>query len=173
MSARLAISLAAAAVLLSSAALVIAVMALTRAAPGSWAPIIDAPAASVPAKDDPAGYTIAFVQRAIQRYERDGLQATIEHYNNPDNVDGQWYVFVVNTYGFTIAHHNPSLRNRDPSLRVDSTGRFYGDDLLGATEEGRWVDYVITNPDTGEEAQKHTWAVKHDGLIFASGWYER
>ncbi len=38
MSARLAISLAAAAVLLSSAALVIAVMALTRAAPGSWAP---------------------------------------------------------------------------------------------------------------------------------------
>ncbi len=172
MSARLAISLAAAAVLLSSAALAIAVMALTRAAPGSWAPIIDAPAASVPAKGEPAEYTKSLVRDAIQRYEREGLQATIDYYNRTENVDGAWYVFVVNNYGYTIAHHNPKLRNRDPSLRIDSTGRFYGDDLVGATEKGRWVDYVFVNPATGEETQKHTWAVKRDGLIFASGWYE-
>ena len=172
MSARLAISLAAAAVLLSSAALAIAVMALTRAAPGSWAPIIDAPAASVPAKDEPAEYTKSLVRDAIQRYEREGLQATIDYYNRTENVDGAWYVFIVNNYGYTIAHHNPKLRNRDPSLRVDATGRFYGDDLVGATEKGRWVDYVFVNPATGEETQKHTWAVKRDGLIFASGWYE-
>ena len=173
MSARLAISLAAAAVLLSSAALVIAVMALTRAAPGSWAPYMDAPAPSAPAKDDPGEYTKSLVRDAIQRYEREGLQATIDYYNNDENVDGEWYVFIVNNYGHTIAHYNPKLRNRDPSLRIDSTGRFYGDDLLGATEDGQWVEYHIVNPETGEEAQKHTWAVKHDGLIFASGWYER
>ena len=172
MSARLAISLAAAAVLLSSAALAIAVMALTRAAPGSWAPIIDAPAASAPAKDEPAEYTKSLVRDAIQRYEREGLQATIDYYNSTENVDGAWYVFVVNNYGYTIAHHNPKLRNRDPSLRIDSAGRFYGDDLVGATEKGRWVDYVFVNPETGAETQKHTWAVKRDGLIFASGWYE-
>ena len=54
---------------------------------------------------------------------------------------------------------------------MDTTGYFYGDELLGATEEGRWVDYIFLNPDTSEETQKHTWIVLHDGLLFASGWY--
>ena len=91
----------------------------------------------------------------------------------PTASDGEWYVFIVDGKGYTIAHHNDKFRDRDPSLRVDAVGYFYGDDLLGATEDGRWVDYVILNPESGENDQKHTWAVKHDGLIFASGWYER
>ena len=74
--------------------------------------------------------------------------------------------------GYTIAHHNPMFVRRDPSLRVDATGHFYGDDLLSATETGRWVDYVLINPESGEDRQKHTWVVRHDGLFFASGWYE-
>ena len=49
---------------------------------------------------------------------------------------------------------------------------FIVDELLGATESGRWVDYVLLNPETGENRQKHTWIVRHDGLLFASGWYE-
>ena len=100
------------------------------------------------------------------------MEASIEYYNNRDNVDGEWYVFIVNEDGYTIAHHNPMFRNRDPSLRVDAAGKFYGDELLGGSEQGRWVDYVLLNPDTGEESQKHTWAVRHDGLLFASAWYE-
>ena len=58
-------------------------------------------------------------------------------------------MFIVDENGYTIAHHNPKFVGRDPSLRVDAVGYFYGDDLLGATEEGRWVDYVLLNPDTG------------------------
>ena len=50
---------------------------------------------------------------------------------------------------------------------------FYGDDLLAATESGSWVEYVIVNPETGENQKKHTFAVLHDGYIFASGWYEQ
>ena len=98
-----------------------------------------------PTKDDPASYTRAVVQEAIERYERDGKQSTIEYYNNPENRDGQWYAFIVDEDGYTISHHNPEIRGRDPSLRVDATGYFYGDDLLAATEEGRWVDYVFVN----------------------------
>ena len=71
-----------------------------------------------------------------------------------------------------IAHHNPQFRGRDPSLRVDATGYFYGDDLLSATEAGHWLDYVLLNPESGEHRQKHTWIVRHDGLLFGSGWYE-
>ena len=125
-----------------------------------------------PTKDEPAEYTKALVDETIDRYERDGRQATIDYYNSTESVDGAWYVFIVGPDGVAISHHNPTFRGRDPSERVDTTGYFYGDDLLGATEEGRWVDYVLLNPGTAQDRQKHTWAVRHDGLLFASGWYE-
>ncbi len=36
---------------------------------------------------------------------------------------------------------------------MDVTGYFYGDDLLNATEAGKWASYVFLNPATGEQAQ--------------------
>ncbi len=127
---------------------------------------------SIPPKWESAEYTKHFVKGAISKHDSEGLDATVTHYNTGESIDGQWYVFIVDEDGYTIAHHNPMFRGRDPSLRVDATGHFYGDDLLDATESGRWVDYVLVNPETGDDRQKHTWAVRHDGLIFASGWYE-
>ncbi len=87
-------------------------------------------------------------------------------------MDDQWYVFIVGEDGYAIGHHNPMFRGRDPSLRVDSTGYSYGDELLGAPESGRWLQYVFENPDADGERRNHTRAVLHDELVFASGWYE-
>ena len=127
-----------------------------------------------PRKTDAPAYTETVVQQAINLYDAVGLEDTVAYYNTEESVDGQWYAFIIGGESdFTIAHHNPVLRGRDPSLRVDPTGYFYGDDLLGATEAGRWVEYVIVNPETGENQRKHTFAVLHDGYIFASGWYEQ
>lgn len=125
-----------------------------------------------PTKDDPAAYTKAYIQKAIERYERHGRQATIEYYNDPGNMDGQWYGVIIDGEGYTIAHYNPERRGRDPSERVDATGHFFGDDVMAATGEGHWVEFVLLNPATGRNQKKHTWVVRHDGLIFASGWYE-
>ena len=125
-----------------------------------------------PGKHDAPAYTRTFVGRAIGLYNAIGRDATVAYYNTRESVDGQWYAFIIDENGYSIAHHNEMFRGRDPTLRVDATGYFYGDDLLGATESGRWVDYVLLNPETGDDRQKHTWAVRHDGLIFASGWYE-
>ncbi len=125
-----------------------------------------------PSKSDEPAYTQAFVQQAINLYDALGRERAIEYYSTTESVDDQWYVFIIDENGYTIAHHNPMFLGRDPALRVDSTGHFYGDDLLSADEDGRWVDYLLLNPATGDERQKHTWAVRYDGLIFASGWYE-
>ena len=126
-----------------------------------------------PPKSDEPAYTQALVQQALNLYGSSGLDAALDYYSDPVSVDGPWYVFIVDTEtGRTIGHFNPELRDRDPALRVDPTGYFYGDDLLGATEEGGWIEYVIRNPDSGEDSLKHTWALRHDGYIFASGWYE-
>ena len=72
----------------------------------------------------------------------------------------------------TFAHPNPRFIGRDPSLRVDGDRLLLRLELLGAPEQGRWVDYVLENPETGESEQKHTWVVRHDGILFGSGWYE-
>ena len=125
-----------------------------------------------PRKSDAPAYTKVFVQQALNLYDALGLDHTLAYYNTRESVDGQWYVFIIDQEGVTIGHHNAMFRGRDPSLRVDATGYFYGDDLLSATEAGHWVDYVLLNPATGDDRQKHTWIVRHDGLLFASGWYE-
>ena len=149
--------------LLAAVALIVSIVALME----------EAPERDAPTKEEPGAYTKMVVEDAIERYESTGMQATIDYYNDPANVDGQWYVFIINrNTGRTVAHYNPIFRDRDPDLRVDATGYFYGDELLGATEDGRWVDYVLLNPDTEDDRQKHTWAVRHDDLLFGSGWYE-
>ena len=161
MSARTAAILSVSALAVSVAALVVAVMALMAERP------------AVPTKDEPGAYTKWLVEEAISRYEREGREASVAYHNDPANVDGKWYVFIIEQdSGYTISHHVPDYRYADPGTRVDSTGRFYGDELLGATEDGRWVDYFFWNPETGEDAQKHAWIVRHDGLLFGSGWYE-
>ena len=44
--------------------------------------------------------------------------------------------------------------------------------MLKADEKGLWVDYLFLNPDTGNQEYKHSWVVRHDGLLFGSGWYQ-
>ena len=43
--------------------------------------------------------------------------------------------------------------------------------MLASTSDGGWVSYVFNNPDIGDLQSKHSWVVRHDGLIFGSGWY--
>ena len=42
-----------------------------------------------PTKDESEAYTNALVEETIERYGSDGLDAFIEHWNNPENVDGE------------------------------------------------------------------------------------
>ena len=128
---------------------------------------------AIPTRNDEAAYTRALVQDAIRLYNQEGIMAAIDHYSSPQNVDGQWYVFIIDGDGYTIAHYRPESVGRDPALRVDASGYFYGDEILSATEVGKWVSYVHDKPDTGEVTRKHTWVVRHDGLFFGSGWYEK
>lgn len=120
----------------------------------------------------PAQYTRFFVDEAIAQYESEGRDSTLEHYNSTDSVDGQWYVFIVDGTEI-VGHYDPEIRGQDMKgpIGTDITGYQFADDLLSATEDGKWVSYVFNNPTTEALGSKHTWSVEHDGLIFASGWY--
>ncbi len=119
-----------------------------------------------------ANRTKAFVDEALVRYERDRREATLAYYNSPEQVDGQWYVFIVGEDHRIIAHYLPDRVGLDANELADSEEYLYGQDILKADETGRWVSYVFLNPETGEEQRKHSWVVRRDGLIFGSGWYE-
>ncbi len=126
-----------------------------------------------PRKSEQSAYTQTLVQQALNLYDSSGLDVTLDYYSDPVNVDGPWYVFIVEAEtGFTVGHYRPDRIRGDPALRIDPTGYFFGDDLLAATEEGRWIEYMTSNPETSEETLKHAWTVLHDGYIFVSGWYE-
>ena len=124
-------------------------------------------------RDNPTTFTRDFVQAALDRYDRDGRAATAAHYNSPASVEGQWYVFITDENDLFIAHPiMPELIGQDIKTIVGSDGYELGREIARATEAGHWIDYRWPNPVTGEEEPKHTWAIRHDGLIFGSGYYE-
>ena len=128
-----------------------------------------------------AYYTRHVVEQAVSRYESDGLDSTLDHYNRPESVDGKWYVFVIDEDDLVVGHPDGERRGLDVNgwVGTDANGYNFGADMLAAGEEGKWVSYVYRNPEsggigadaTGELELKHVWAVRHDGLLFASGWY--
>ncbi len=145
--------------------------------------VIQSSLAAIPPKTSPAEYTKFYVESAISMYETEGLEETLRHYNRVESVDGQWYLFIINGQDKVIGHFNERARGVDIKgpLGTDALGHVFGEQIITATEDGKWVSYVHRNPDVGGTGPdhtiarelKHTWVVKHDGLIFCSGWYVR
>lgn len=130
---------------------------------------------------DPGAYTREVVAEAVAMYDAEGLDVAVDHYSDPDNVDGSWYVFIIDESGDVLAHYQPDRvgENLRGWVGTDANGYEFGAEMLSADETGRWVSYVYTNPANGtlsgaDDAVfelKHAWAVRHDGLLFGSGWY--
>ena len=126
-----------------------------------------------PPRTDEAAYTQWFVRQALEFYETHGREATFLHYNDTDSMDGPWYVVIIRSDGETVANATrPDLVGTNSWERRDIYGKPNGREVLTTTEEGRWVDYHFTHPATGQPEQKHTWAIRHDGHVFLSGWYD-
>lgn len=134
-----------------------------------------------PTKDDPEAYTVALVQSAIDLYESEGIEAVKTYYNDPANIDGQWYVFITDKDDIFVAHAPmPGLIGtdlKDVPWRVEDVERHDGSTLGAkiamATEKGTWIDYRWPNPETDEIELKRTWAIRHaDGYLFGSGYYK-
>ena len=117
-------------------------------------------------------YAKDYVQRAIAYYDGEGQAATIDFYNNQASVEGQFYLFLIGADDLYLAHPvQPHLIDTDIKEVRDSSGYELGREIAAATAEGHWVDYLWLNPVTRIEEPKSTWVVRHDGLIFASGYY--
>ena len=120
-------------------------------------------------KDQPLAYAQALVQQAIDRYERDGREATIDYYNSDESLDGEWHVFVLDDEGYIV-----SMAAFPNWVGVhDSEFKGYKDYpagqmvIDGASEQGIQISYFTSGLFGGLEL-KHLWVVKHEDLIFGS-----
>ena len=122
--------------------------------------------------EDVADSTTEYVNKAVARYEKDGLDATIAYYNSHDSLDGQFYLFLIGADDIYLAHPIfPHLIGTDIKDVVGSDGQELGKELAQATGDGIWVEYLWPHPVSRVELPKVTWALRHNGLIFASGYY--
>ncbi|MCG9133842.1 cache domain-containing protein, partial [Candidatus Poribacteria bacterium] len=123
--------------------------------------------------DDPEAFTVAFVQAAIDLYKAEGAEATATYYNDPANIEGQWYVFITDENDLYLAHPlAPRFLGRDIKTIPGLDRAPLGVEIAMATTEGRWTEYLWPNPGTNKLEKKRTWSIRHDGYLFASGYYE-
>ena len=128
---------------------------------------------TLPSKDDPVAFTHALVLAAVARYEFEGLEATAAYYNDSMSIDGQWYVFITDAEDMFVAHA-PMQELVGTNLKevMGLDGSALGVEIAKATETGLWIEYLWPNPETATDGQKRTWAIRHDGYLFASGYYK-
>ena len=116
------------------------------------------------------------VTRAIELYKSRGERAFRE-LGDPDGdyVDGEYYVFVLDTDGVSFANvANPSLVGTDTSDLQDASGVFITREILArATPAGGWAEYRFVSPVNNREQRKRSWVVLYDGFVFGSGYYPR
>ena len=133
-----------------------------------------------PDKSDAPSYTRAFVQQATNLYDAVGLEETLAYYSREESVDDQWYAFIIDENDLVVGHPDPKRLGLDLKgwVGTDANGYNFGPEMLSATEDGKWVSYVYRNPESGglgidfdHLELKNVWVERHDGLLFASGWY--
>ena len=137
-------------------------------------PMMDAATPTeMPTIDDPEVFAVALAQAAIDHYKTEGREAAIAYHNDPANIDGQWYVFILDQNDNFVAHPAaPGFIGKSIEDVPGLDGSLIGLEIAMATEEGRWTEYLWSNPETNKLEQKRTWSIRHDGYLFASGYYE-
>ena len=81
----------------------------------------------MPTIDDPEAFTVAFVQAAVDLYKAEGAEAAIAYYNDPANIEGQWYVFITDADDMFVAHPTvPSFVGRDIKVVPGLDGTLVG-----------------------------------------------
>ena len=93
------------------------------------------------------------------------------------SVNGDLYLFVLDeNYEVIVNPAFPGNIGMDirGALGTDITGKNYGAEFVTVDEAGKWIDFVHQNPaDDFNYQRKRAWTVRHENLIFGSGWYER
>ena len=119
---------------------------------------------------DEDAITRAYVEKAVAYFEEHGLEKTIAFYSSGESVDGERYLMLMDPKTF-IVHASPIAFLVGAELPMFQPGGQYAGQAARATAAGHWIEYLWPHPVTLKEVPKLGYAVRHDGMIFASGYY--
>jgi len=114
------------------------------------------------------------VTQVIKKYDKEGkdLSALENHLDFNVNSNTKRYAFVIDMNLTTIvAHPNSELIGQDSFALINASES--KESILEnlKNNDGHWVHYNFTNPETEMVEPKTSWFKLHDGLIFGSGFY--
>ncbi len=122
-----------------------------------------------------AALAVTHVAAAIDRYEADGLDSTVAHYDDPASIDGEFYVVILDPDNLVLTHpFRPDLTGTIAESVVVDDGTPATEAIRDSVASGNpaWVSFTFVSPANNEVERKHVWAVPHDGHVFISGYYE-
>ncbi len=121
------------------------------------------------------------VQKAIELYKNEGLDAVFKEINNPQGqfVWKDTYVFALDSEtGNVLAHPiKPKLIGKNLLHIKDVNGKLFFVEFsqVGKSESGKgWVDYMWPKPGEQTPSPKHSYMerVKNENVMFGAGYYD-
>jgi cytochrome c len=117
------------------------------------------------------------VERAVGLCKTCGRHVALAEFSNHKGkfVNGQLYIFVLDTNGIMLAHGiNEKYIGKDFLRVVDFEGKpFINEIVRTADDKGSgWTEYKWINPVSGEDEHKIVYFEKYDGMIICGGIYQ-
>ncbi|MEE9339546.1 MAG: cache domain-containing protein [Methylococcaceae bacterium] len=114
------------------------------------------------------------VEEVIKKYDNEEKElSALENFLEFNiNSTEKRYAFVIDyDTKKIVAHPNTELLGQDSFALINASES--EESILEnlKNNDGHWVYYDFTNPETGNEEPKTSWFKLHDGLIFGSGFY--
>ena len=108
------------------------------------------------------------------RMQNLGRDETIDYYNTPGSIDGEFYATIAYPLGQIGADAAmPGLRGTNIKDLQASDDPELGQKIFALENGGElWTSHLWTNPSTGREERRHTYALRWLGFYLVSGYYE-
>ncbi|HOH36885.1 MAG TPA: cache domain-containing protein [Spirochaetota bacterium] len=115
---------------------------------------------------------VSLVKKAINFYDKNGKDETLNAVTSGKFADGNIYVFIYDYSAVMLAHpENKKLIGRNLFNVPDADGKYFRRNIVedAKVKGSGWVDYKYKNPETGKVENKTTFFQNHKGLIFCCG----
>ena len=118
--------------------------------------------------DSDDALTLAYVNKAIEFYEENGLDATVAHYRTPASYEnGRRLLLINNAESRLLVYTNiPALEGQ--YVGPGSPFSAFGGLMAAASEEGDWLTNQGVNPVTRKEEPRKVFLILHDELLFVT-----
>ena len=71
-----------------------------------------------------------------------------------------------------VAFLSPQFLGTDLKSLGAGRTRNIGAEMAAVTEDGAWISSIFPNTRSSETLYAHTWAIRYDGLLFSSRYYD-